>query len=509
MLRTHTCGELQLKDDKKTVQLAGWNHSRRDHGGVIFIDVRDKFGLTQIVFDPSHNKDVHKIAEKLSREDVVQVKGKVRPRGKDLENPKLTTGQIEVLADEIKILNKSETPPIEIDDNKIANDDMRLKYRYLDLRRPQMQKNLRLRHNAGVAAREYLDKNGFTEVETPMLMKSTPEGARDYIVPSRVNPGKFYALPQSPQLYKQILMVSGVDRYFQFPRCLRDEDLRADRQPEHTQIDIEMSFVERDDLLNMIEELYCHIFKKVLGMKLKTPFPRLSHKDSMNKYGTDKPDLRFGLELKELTEEMKKSDFSVFKSIIEKGGIVKAINAENCGEKLSRNEIDKYIVYAQSVGAKGLAWMKMTNKGLESNITKFFPEAVQKKIIEVMNAKPGDLLFFAADTYKNANEIMNKVRKKLAEDLKLIKEGQWNFCFVIDFPLFAWNDEAERWEPEHHMFCMPKEEHLKFLESDPGKVYCTQYDLVLNGWEMGSGSIRINDPVVQEKVMKVIGMTHN
>ncbi len=507
MLRTHTCGELRLKDEKTKVTLAGWNSVRRDHGGVIFIDLRDKYGLTQVVFDPSHNKKAHAAAERLSREDVIQVKGTVRYRGKGLENHNLPTGQIEVIVDEITVLNKSATPPIEIDDNKIAHEDMRLKYRYLDLRRSEMQKNLRFRHTVGMAAREYLDHQGFTEVETPVLMKSTPEGARDYVVPSRVNPGKFYALPQSPQLYKQILMVSGVDKYFQFARCLRDEDLRADRQPEHTQIDIEMSFVERDDVLNLIEGLYVHLFKKALGITLKTPFPRINHKEAMEKYGCDKPDLRFDLELTTLTEEMKKSEFSVFKSVIEKGGIVKAINAQGCGEKFSRNEIDSYIAFAQSVGAKGLAWMKMTDKGLESNIVKFFPEPVQKEIIKKTKAKKGDLLFFTADTYKNTNEILNKIRNKLGQDLKLIKENDWRFCFTVDFPLFAWNEEEQHWEPEHHMFCMPKKEDLQYLETDPGKVYCTQYDLVLNGWELGSGSIRINDPEIQKRVMKVIGMT--
>jgi len=500
-MRTNTCGELTKKDDKKKVTLCGWNHSRRDHGGVIFVDVRDRFGLTQIVFDPKLDKKAHEIAEKLSREDVIQVTGTVRPRGKDLENPNLKTGEIEVAITELKILSKAKTPPIEIDDRVVAGEDVRLKYRYLDLRRPIMQRNLAIRHKAAQAARNFLTENGFLEVETPLLIASTPEGARDYVVPSRVHPGKFYSLPQSPQLYKQLLMYAGVDRYFQLPRCLRDEDLRQDRQPEHTQIDLEMSFVIVDDLLNMWEQLFQYMFKKVLNIGLKLPFPRFSYKESMDRFGTDKPDIRFNLELKDVSEEVKDADFSVFTSVIKEGGVVKCINPE---KDFSRKELDDLIAFSQQFGAKGMAYMKVAGKKLEGSIAKYFNDKTQEAILKKTGAKKGYLLFIA-DKPKIAYDVLGRLRNRLGKELKLYDPKDFKFCYVTDFPLFERNEDENKWDPAHHMFCQPIEEHIQFLESDPGKVLCTQYDLSLNGVELGSGSIRITNTELQEKVMKVVG----
>jgi len=503
MLRTHTCGELRKKDVKKVVELSGWCNPSRDHGGVIFIDLRDRYGITQAVFDPSHKKDVHKIAESLRREDVIQVKGKIRYRGDDLVNPNLDTGEIELLVDSVEILNKSDVAPIEVDDRKEASEEVRMKYRYLDLRRPIMQKRLEFRHNVAQATREYFSSHNFLEITTPILVKSTPEGARDYVVPSRVNNGKFYALPQSPQLYKQILMCSGFDRYFQLPICLRDEDLRADRQPEHMQIDVEMSFVELEDLWTMFEGLYKHIWKKVLGKDLKTPFLRLPYAEAMDKYGTDKPDLRYDLELVNVSSVVKGSEFGVFNSIIDNGGIVKCIVAP---KEMSRKELDDYISFSQQFGAKGLAYMKVTDKGLESNIVKYFSAKIQKEILNVTKAKKGSVIMFVADKEKVANDVLSRIRVRLADELKLLSDD-FNFCWITEFPLFEWNDEGEKWEMSHHMFCMPKKEHIKFIKSDPGKVLCTQYDLVLNGVELGSGSIRNHQPKVQEEIMNAIGFS--
>ncbi len=499
--RTNTCGELMKKDIKKEVCLMGWNQSSRDHGGIIFVDLRDRYGLTQVIFDPKHNKKLHTEAEKLRREDVIAVKGKVRDRGKGLENPKLKTGEIEVLVDEFEVLNKAETPPIEIEDRVEASEELRLKYRFLDLRRPKMQKHLLIRHKAAQAAREYLNKNSFLEIETPILVRATPEGARDYIVPSRVNPGKFYALPQSPQIYKQILMVSGCDRYYQLARCLRDEDLRADRQPEHTQIDLEMSFVTANDILEMVEGLYKHMMKKVLNIDIKYKFPRISYKESMEKYGTDKPDLRFGLELIDVTDIVKDSDFEVFKNSEQ----VKCINPK---KDFSRKELDEYINFCQQNGAKGMAWMRVTQKGLESNIAKFFKPTIQKKLLERTKAKKESVLMFIADKKKSVAGILGSLRLKLRDDLKLIKEKDFRFCWIVDFPLFEWDEDGNKWKPSHHIFTAPKKEHLEFLEKDPGKVYADLYDLVLNGLELGSGSIRETNPQTQERVMKVIGLSH-
>ncbi len=499
MTRTHTCGELTKKDVKKEVVLYGWTQSRRDHGGLIFIDLRDRHGLTQIVFDPSHNEENHKKAEHIGREFVLNIKGKVRDRKQGMINPNMRTGEIEVLVDELNIINEADTPPIEIDDRKEANEDIRLKYRYLDLRRPIMQERIALRHKIVTSARDYFNKNGFLEITTPMLVKSTPEGARDYVVPSRVNPGEFYALPQSPQLYKQILMISGCDRYYQTAICLRDEDLRADRQPEHMQFDFEMSFVTSDEIRKFVEGLYNHIFKEVLKIKLEK-FPVFSYKEAMERFGTDKPDIRFGLELIDVTDIAKKSDFSVFKNAEQ----VKCLNPE---KNLTRKELDKYIEFCQKNGAKGMTWMRITEKGLESSVVKYFNDEVQKEILNKTKAKKDTVLMFIADKKKKVANVLNLLRLKLRDDLNLVKENDFKLCWVKDFPLFSWNETEERWEPEHHMFTNPKPEFMKDFEKRPGEVIGDLWDLVLNGTEVGSGSIRISSPELQERIMKFIGLS--
>lgn len=504
-LRTHTCGMLNKKHIDKEVTLSGWVSTRRDHGGVIFIDLRDKYGITQIVFNPEFNENSHKIADSLRREDCVKVKGIVKSRAEGMANPKLVTGEIEVFISELEILNKSVTPPIEIDDNKLASEELRLKYRYLDLRRPSMQDHMTIRHKAAQAARNALSNQGFTEIETPLLVKATPEGARDYVVPSRVNPGRFYALPQSPQLYKQILMVGGCDRYFQLAKCLRDEDLRQDRQPEFTQIDAEMSFVEQEDVFEAAENMVKEIFKATRGIDVEIPFPRIKYEESMNKYGCDKPDLRFGLELTEVTDIVKKSDFGVFKAVAESGGIIKCINPE---KDFGRKEIDAYIAYCQTIGSKGMAWMRVTENGLESNIAKYFPEEVKDELLKATGAKAGSILMFIADKPKQCNDIISRLRNKLGEDLGLTSKDNFKFCWIVDFPLFEKDEETNKWIPAHHMFTMPKKECLEFIEPDnlqPEKVYATCYDMVLNGVELASGSIRVHRPDVQQKIMDVVG----
>ncbi len=500
-LRTNTCGELTKKDLDKEITLCGWLHSSRDHGGVIFIDLRDRYGITQIVFDPKFNKETHKEAEKLKREYCIQVSGVVQARKKGMVNPKLKTGEIEVFINKLEVLSKSEVPPIEIDDRVDASEEVRLKYRYLDLRRPKMQKNLSLRHKAAQAAREFLSSKDFLEIETPLLVRQTPEGARDYLVPSRVNPGKFYALPQSPQLYKQILMVSGCDRYFQLAKCLRDEDLRQDRQPEHTQIDIEMSFITQEDIIEVVEGLIKHIFKKTIDVDINIPFPRISHEEALKNYGTDKPDLRFDLKLIDVTKTAKKSNFQVFKN----EASIKCINVQN--SKLSRNEIDSLIDFMQKEGSKGLAWMKFNGKTLESSIVKFFPEKLQEELIKETDAKKDSLLLFIADKETKTNELLSKLRLQIAEKLSLINKKEFKFVWVVDFPLFEWNEEEQRLEPAHHMFTMPKQSDIKLLKKDPGKVKAELYDLVLNGVELASGSIRNSKPDLQKEVMQIIGMT--
>ncbi|MBW3020111.1 aspartate--tRNA ligase [Candidatus Woesearchaeota archaeon] len=502
-MRTHKNNELRKENVDESVTLNGWVHSRRDHGGIIFIDLRDRYGLTQVVFDPNFNDKFMDQAESLRREFCIEVKGIVKQRRDGMNNPNLPTGDVEVFVNELTIINKSDVPPIEVDDRKEASEDVRLKYRFLDLRRPSMQNKLLFRHNVVRAARDFFNKNDFMEIETPLLVKSTPEGARDYVVPSRVNPGLFYALPQSPQLYKQMLMISGCDRYYQVARCLRDEDLRSDRQPEHTQIDLEMSFVTADEIRTFVENLMAHIFKETLNVELKVPFARLTYKESMARFGCDKPDLRFGLELTDITNTAEKSDFSVFKEVVANGGIVKCINPE---KDLGRKEIDKYIEFCQQNGAKGMAWVRVTEEGLESSIAKFLSEEIQKEIIQKTQAKPGSVIMFIADEKKKTNFVLSRLRNKLAEDLELFDKNDFEFCWVYDFPLFAWNEENKTWEPEHHIFSMPKPEFVDDFEERPGEVLGDLWDLVLNGTEMSSGSIRVSDPHLQARMLNFIGI---
>jgi aspartyl-tRNA synthetase len=507
MYRTHTCGELNAKNENKEVALAGWVDSRRDHGGVIFIDLRDRYGLTQVVFDPQVNSVSHKFAEQLRREDVISVKGTVSHRKKGMENPRLPTGDIEVYASSMQMLSKAETPPIEIDDRLELNEDIRLKYRYLDLRRPRMQKNLILRHRICKSARDFFDKEGFLEIETPMLAKSTPEGARDYLVPSRVNPGKFYALPQSPQMFKQLLMVAGMDRYMQITRCFRDEDLRADRQPEFTQIDLEMSFIEQDDIMVLMERMIKHLWKETLDVDVKLPFPKMTYEEAMNKYGSDKPDIRFGLPLVDMTDIAKDCGFSVFSSAAAEGGLVKGINAKSFGE-MSRKDIDALIEFVKIYKAKGLAWMKMSDK-LESSIVKFFDDNTQKKIIERMGAEKGDLLLFVGD--KDARIVyaaLGALRLELSKKLPTPpKADDYKFLWVVDFPLLEYSDEEGKYNAMHHPFTSPKKEDIPLLDSAPGKARANAYDLTLNGTELGGGSIRIHQQEVQAKMFGLIGIT--
>ncbi|MBN1386308.1 aspartate--tRNA ligase [Candidatus Woesearchaeota archaeon] len=499
MLRTHTCGELRKADVGKQVQLAGWLNKLRTFGSLTFIDIRDRYGITQVVVDPKID------ISKLKPEFVIQVKGKVVER-KD-KNKELPTGDIEITAQELNILNTCDTLPMSISEEIASTEETRLKYRYLDLRKPAVQNYFAVRHKAAMAAREYLSSQDFMELETPMLVKSTPEGARDYVVPSRVNPGKFYALPQSPQLYKQILMVAGFDRYFQLPRCLRDEDLRQDRQPEHTQIDLEMSYVsEVQDIWRIVEGLFRHIFKKAIGYDLKTPFPVISWKDSMDQYGIDKPDIRYDMRIFDVSDIVRDCGFGVFKDTVNKGGVVKGLKAEGCGD-YSRKDIDRLTELTKVHHAKGLVTLKVKDGRLDGSAAKFLDERIQKDLIRTAGAKDGDLLLFIADEWQTACTVLGQLRIHLGKELKLFDPSDFKFCWISDFPLFEWNKDEKKWDPAHHMFCMPKEEHIKMLETDPGKVFCTQYDVALNGVELGSGSIRINRPDIQEKVMKVIGMS--
>jgi aspartyl-tRNA synthetase len=504
-LRTNTCNDLNKTFEGKNAKLCGWVHARRDHGGIIFIDLRDRYGVTQVVFYPEC-KDFED-ASTIRREDVIQVEGTVCKRKEGMDNPKLATGEIELKTEILNFLNKSKTPVIEIEDDKPANEDMRLEYRYLDLRRPCMQKNLRLRHDVTMSVRNFFSEKGFLEIETPLLVKPTPEGARDYVVPSRVNPGKSYALPQSPQLYKQILMVSGCDRYFQIAKCLRDEDLRADRQPEFTQIDVEMSFVEQEDVHNIGEQLVKSVFKNVLNIDIPTPFPKITHKESMEKYGCDKPDLRFGLELKDVTDIVKNSDFGVFKDVAENKGIVKCIVAE---KNLGRSDIDDLIKFCQENGAKGMAWMRVTDAGLESNIAKYFSADLQKELIHATNAKPNSIMMFIADMKKDkCNFVISRLRNELGKRLGLINEKEFRFCWIVDFPLFEWDEELNDYVAAHHMFTMPKKECIDYLENDKSKVYAQCYDMVLNGVEMASGSVRIHREDIQKRVMLAMNISED
>ncbi len=505
MRRTHDCGVLRKEDAGKEVVLMGWAQRWRDHGGVIFIDLRDRQGVTQVVFNPEHNKDVHAIADSIRSEWVIAVKGEVLERPDGMVNPKMDTGEVELMVSELKVLNKSKTPPFMIEDDAEVSENLRLTYRYLDLRRPNVTKNLIMRHNTGACVREFLNENGFLDIETPVLTKSTPEGARDYLVPSRVNPGQFYALPQSPQLFKQLLMVAGYDRYYQLVRCFRDEDLRADRQPEFTQIDMEMSFIGEEDIMAVAEQMMARVFEKVLDKKVKTPFDRLTYKDAMDRYGLDKPDLRFDLELKEVSSIVEGSNFKVFASVVKKGGMVKAMNAKGCSH-FSRKVIDDLTAYTAVYGAKGLAWIKVKEDGWQSPIAKFFTDEEKDAMAKALDMAPGDLIFFVADTPKVTNDALGHLRNKVAEKLGLIDDNEFRFLWVTEFPLVEYDDQDKRYVALHHPFTAPMEEDLELLETDPSAVRSRAYDMVLNGTEVGGGSIRIHQTEMQEKVFGMLGL---
>ena len=510
MKRTQHCGELRAAHVGQKTILMGWVHAWRDLGGIVFIELRDREGNTQVVFDPQHNKPSWELAQSLRSEFVVAVEGHVRKRPEGTQNLKLPTGEVELLVDHLEILNPSETPPFQLDEtgSSQANEELRLQYRYLDLRRPSMARNLKLRHRVAKAARDYFDTNGFLEVETPILFKSTPEGAREYLVPSRVNPGKFYALPQSPQQFKQMLMVAGVDRYFQIAKCFRDEDLRADRQPEFTQIDVELSFVTREDMYAMIEGLLATVWLAARGEKIPTPFPRMQFVEVMERFGSDKPDTRFGLELVDFTKEFAQSKFKVFRGAVDSGGVVKAINAKGLAS-VTQGQIETLTETAKSFGAKGLAFIKVEGGEWKSPIVKFFSEEEKKALTEKMKIEEGDLILFGADKRETVWEVLGRLRLIIAEILKKegklkVPEEQWNFLWVVDFPLISYNPESKRHVATHHPFTSPVVEDVPLLDSEPTKVRGQHYDIVLNGVELGGGSIRIHQPELQKKIFEQV-----
>ncbi len=503
--RTHYCGEVSTEDIGKKVRVAGWVDTTRDHGGVVFTDLRDRTGKVQIVFSPEISEELVEKAKKLKHEYVIAVEGEVRRRPPGTENPKLKTGEVEIYAEKLQILNKSLPLPFPVEDEVKVGEETRLKYRFLDLRRKKMMENIIFRHRLYQTVRKVFNEEGFIEIETPYLTKSTPEGARDFLVPSRIYPGKFYALPQSPQLFKQILMVSGFDRYYQIARCFRDEDLRADRQPEFTQIDFEMSFVTERDVMDVAEKVLRELYRELLGIEIGE-IPVMSYDEAMARFGTDRPDTRFGLELKEITDIAKECQFKVFRTVAEKGGIVKAINFKG-GAKLSRKEIDDLTKFVGIYGAKGLAWIKVLPDGLQSPIVKFFTEGEMNRILERLEAEPGDILFFVADKPDVVNAALSNLRLKLGKMAGLIDENKINVLWVVDFPMFEWNEDENRWEALHHPFTSPKEEDVEKLLEDPESVRARAYDMVLNGVEIGGGSIRIHREDIQEKVFKVIGLS--
>lgn len=505
--RSHDCGALRSADINSKVSLSGWVHRRRDHGGLIFIDLRDRYGLTQLLFDPAKSPEAHSLAEKLRSEWVITVQGTVIPREEGMVNTKLPTGEIEIAVDHLEVLSKALNPPFSISDETIdVNEELRLRYRYLDIRRGSVAQKLAVRHKAMMATRQYLDSHQFMEIQTPILGKSTPEGARDYLVPSRVHEGHFYALPQSPQLFKQLLMIAGMDRYFQIAQCFRDEDLRADRQPEFTQIDLEMSFATPEDLFPIIEGLVAKVFKECAGINVEIPFRRMGYYEVMEKYGTDKPDLRFGMELAVLDDIAKESEFSVFLEQLRAGGVVKGICVKG-GADISRKGIDDYTALVGRLGIMGLAWMKMTEAGLNSNIVKFFSPELQQKLIERFKAEPGDVIFMVADAPERANQALDHLRRRIAKDRGLIDPNRYEFLWVTEFPLFTWNTEESRLDSVHHPFTSPHFDDISMIESDPLKVRSSGYDLVLNGYEIGGGSQRIHNSELQEKIFRGLKMT--
>ncbi|BCA56870.1 aspartyl-tRNA synthetase [Nitrospira sp. KM1] len=503
-LRTHRCGELNASHVGKTVVLNGWVQRRRDHGTVIFIDLRDRTGLTQVVFNAERNPDVHRAAHALRSECVVSVTGQVMARPDESKNPHLSTGEVEIFVDDVEVLNEAKTPPFLIEDDAEVTEAVRLKYRYLDLRRPRMQRLLALRHAITQATRSYLNAQGFLEVETPMLTKSTPEGARDYLVPSRVNPGQFFALPQSPQLFKQILMVGGVDRYYQIARCFRDEDLRNDRQPEFTQIDLEMSFVDREQVMTLMEQMIVTVFREAGGVNLPTPFPRMTYAEAIGRYGSDKPDLRFEMPLYDVTAFAAASEFKVFKDAATKGGIVKALIVKG-GAAMARSRIDALAETAKSFGAKGLAWLKITGEGqLESVIAKFLDAKAFGTALP--EAKPGDLVLFGADKPAVVHDVLGRIRLLLGEELHLIETSAWRPVWITEFPLLDYSPEEKRYVFMHNPFAAPMDEDLKLLDSEPLKVRAKAYDMVLNGNEIGGGSIRNHRSDIQMRILDLLGI---
>ena len=505
MFRTHTCGELRISDVNKQVTLSGWVQRSRKMGGMTFIDLRDRYGITQLVFNEEINAELCERANKLGREFVIQVTGTVNERFS--KNANIPTGDIEIIVSELNVLNTAMTPPFTIEDNTDGGDDIRMKYRYLDLRRNAVRSNLELRHKMTIEVRKYLDSLGFIEVETPVLIGSTPEGARDFVVPSRMNPGQFYALPQSPQTLKQLLMVSGFDRYFQIAKCFRDEDLRADRQPEFTQIDMELSFVDVDDVIDVNERLLAKLFKEVIGVDVQLPIQRMTYKEAMERFGSDKPDLRFGMELCDVTDVVKDCEFVVFKNAIEAGGSVRGINAEGQGA-MPRKKIDALVDFAKGYGAKGLAYIAIHEDGtMKSSFAKFMKDEEMQALVEKMNGKPGDLLLFAADKSKLVYDVLGALRLEIANQLGLLKKDEYRFVWITEFPLLEWSEELGRYQAMHHPFTMPMEEDLQYIESDPGRVRAKAYDIVLNGTEIGGGSVRIHQDDIQEMMFKALGFT--
>lgn len=505
MLRTHTCNDITAKYIGETITLCGWVHHRRDHGGLIFIDLRDRYGVTQIVSDPTVSAKIHELADQVRPEYVLKITGTVRHRPEGMTNPKLTTGEVEVLITEFEILNKSKTPPFEIDQEKEINEELRLKYRYLDIRRDRMKNNLIMRHKVVKMIRDYMDAQDFIEVETPILIKGTPEGSREYLVPSRLYPGKFFVLPQSPQQLKQLLMVAGMDRYFQIARCFRDEDQRGDRQPEFTQLDVEMSFIQEEDIMQITEKLLIQLVEKLVPHKkiLAKPFPRLTWQEAMDKYGSDKPDLRFSMEIVDVGEEVKNCGFQVFTNALKNGGIVRALKVEG-GNKFTRKEIDEFTETAKIYGAKGLAYIQMAEEGPKSPFAKFLSEEEMAALIKKTGAKTGDIIFFGADSFKTVCEALGHVRLACAAAMKLLDPNHFAFCWVYDFPLFEYSEEDQKLNSAHHPFTSPKLEDIELLETAPEKTRAKAYDIVLNGSEIGGGSIRIHDPHLQSKIFDLL-----
>ncbi len=506
MMRTHTCGELNGKLEGKTVTLQGWADTVRDHGNVTFIDLRDRYGLTQVVLDHKKSAEISETAKSIRKEFVLQIEGTVKKRPAGTAKADLVTGEIEVDVNSVKVLTKAAPLPIDLTERTISNEDLMLKYRYLALRNPNLQKSIIFRHKLVKCVRDFFDENNFLEIETPILAKSTPEGARDYLVPSRVNPGNFYALPQSPQLFKQLLMIGGMDRYFQIAKCFRDEDLRADRQPEFTQIDVEMSFVDEEDVMTMNERLIARVFKQMAGIEVKLPIPRMQYDEAIARFGVDTPDLRFGLELNDVTEIMSKGEFNAFKSVVENKGIIKAINIEGQAQ-MSRKDLGEMENFVKIYRAKGLAYLKYQNGTFEGSIAKFFSADLLNQLKAKLNVKENDLVVIVADKAKIVNDSLGNLRKNLAKKLGLIKPGAMSLTWVKDFPMFEWDETDNKVTFVHHPFTSPRREHLEFMEKEPLRVKALAYDLVFNGIELGGGSVRIYDPEVQARVFRMIGLT--